>query len=171
MTNRVPIAGWEDKYVMCLNGPDGKPGVWSIRRLQYSKPVVDKSNGYCVICLWNKGKGTKVYMHRLIADAFIPNPDNKPEVDHIDRDRTNNDISNLRWVTGGENKHNIQHKGYYYSSNESRTHKWVAGINVNGKTIYLGRFFLEEEAQQAYKDACLKYYPHMHQDWQKRLKF
>jgi hypothetical protein len=49
------------------------------------------------------GRKNYRYVHRLVALAFIPNPENKPFVDHIDGDRTNNVLSNLRWVTGREN--------------------------------------------------------------------
>ena len=42
-------------------------------------------------------------VHRLVAKAFIPNPDNKPECDHLDKDKTNNCVSNLRWVSTEEN--------------------------------------------------------------------
>ena len=45
-------------------------------------------------------------LHRLIARAFIPNPDNKPQVDHIDRNRGNYSLDNLRWVTQSENQRN-----------------------------------------------------------------
>ena len=54
----------------------------------------------------------KVYLvHRLVALAFIPNPDNKPEVDHINKNRIDNRIENLRWVTSKENKETaIKHR-------------------------------------------------------------
>lgn len=51
----------------------------------------------------NLGRKNRYYVHRLVAAAHIPNPQNKPYVDHIDGDRTNNHVSNLRWVTGKEN--------------------------------------------------------------------
>ena len=56
-------------------------------------------DGYRLIMY--KGKQYKV--HRLVAETFIPNPDNKPQIDHINRDKSDNDISNLRWVTVQEN--------------------------------------------------------------------
>lgn len=48
-------------------------------------------------------------VHRLVAETFIPNPDNKPTVDHIDRNKTNNSIRNLRWATTQEQRDNSVH--------------------------------------------------------------
>ena len=62
--------------------------------------------GYPFVCLYKDGKGKQRYVHRLVAQAFVPNPENKREVDHIDNDKTNNDVSNLRWVTHKENQNN-----------------------------------------------------------------
>ena len=50
----------------------------------------------------------ETYVHRLVALAFVPNPDNKPLVDHIDRDKSNCNASNLRWVTSSENGFNSE---------------------------------------------------------------
>lgn len=50
--------------------------------------------------------GRRELIHRLVAQAFIPNPDNKPQVDHIDRNPNNNNVSNLRWATVSENNSN-----------------------------------------------------------------
>ena len=50
--------------------------------------------------------GGHYYVHRMVAETFIPNTDNKPEVDHIDGNKHNNNVNNLRWVTSSENKRN-----------------------------------------------------------------
>ena len=67
------------------------------------KPYTNKNNGYLIIDLCKDNKSKKVPVHRLVAEAFIPNPENKPTVDHADGDRTNNSIENLRWATYSEN--------------------------------------------------------------------
>lgn len=63
------------------------------------KPVKD-STGYSVVSL---GKHNKKAIHRLVAEAFIPNPENKPHVNHIDGKKTNNVLTNLEWATVSEN--------------------------------------------------------------------
>lgn len=59
--------------------------------------------GYCVVVLCKDNKTYPNLVHRLVAETFIPNPLNKPVVDHIDTDRQNNKVENLRWVTTKEN--------------------------------------------------------------------
>lgn len=73
------------------------------------------TSGYLgVICSVN-GVTSYPLVHRLVALAFIPNPENKPQVDHIDGDRTNNRPDNLRWVTNRENHASAIDKGEHIS--------------------------------------------------------
>ena len=63
-----------------------------------------KRHDYFTIMLCKNGKQKRVRLNRLVAQAFIPNPDNKPEVNHIDGEKSNNRADNLEWVTSKENK-------------------------------------------------------------------
>ena len=75
------------------------------------KQYVCKGNGYLYVDLWKDNKGKKIPVHRLLATAFIPNPQNKPTVDHIDGNRTNNDLNNLRWATYSEQNSRFESRG------------------------------------------------------------
>lgn len=65
----------------------------------------DNSNGYYRVSLSRDNRVRQLFVHRLVAMAFVENPDNLPVIDHIDGDRHNNDASNLRWCTQGDNLH------------------------------------------------------------------
>ena len=79
---------------------------------QVSEKVLNNqlSNGYLTVGLSKNGKTKYFKVHRLVALAFIPNPDNKRDIDHIDLNKINNNVNNLRWSSRSEN--NINKKAY-----------------------------------------------------------
>ena len=108
----MPIKGYEDSYQISNFGR-----VRSIDRIAMTgnplhetrikgkiKSNVKLKNGYMSIVLYNHCSPCAKYIHRLVAETFIPNPENKREVNHIDGDKTNNHVPNLEWVTSSENK-------------------------------------------------------------------
>ena len=84
---------YKDNYIVYEDGR-----VWSKQRNKFMKSQIAK-NGYVVITL-NKIPN---YLHRIIAECFIPNPENKRTVNHIDGNKLNNAIDNLEWMTHSEN--------------------------------------------------------------------
>ena len=119
-----------------------------------------KRDGYYHVHLYKNGIMKNFYIHRLIAYAFIPNPENLPCIDHIDRDRTNNSISNLRWVSRSNNNRNKPKKqntsskfmGVYFDKAKG---KYVARISINNKQKYIGIYEKEEDAGKAF-DSYIK---------------
>ena len=74
----------------------------------------NKNNDYDYVTLYDDGSDYQISVHRMVAITFIPNPENKPEVNHKDGNKHNNDISNLEWVSKSENvihafKHGLKH--------------------------------------------------------------
>lgn len=106
-----PVRGYEDRYLvsntgkvksvdMYVNCRGGKP------RCVKGKELATRINnrGYHTVNLWRDNTGYQTTVHRLVAIAFIDNPDNKPQVNHIDGNLNNNYVGNLEWVTDNENK-------------------------------------------------------------------
>lgn len=105
------IEGYENLYQVSSMG--------RIKSLHYRKgksegylSFYDNNQGYPLVTLCKNKKQVKTQVSRIVAKAFIPNPDNKPFVDHIDTNPHNNNVDNLRWVTQKENCNNtltLQH--------------------------------------------------------------
>ena len=124
------------------------------------KPGINHK-GYLIVQLSNCGEKRNHRVHRLVAEAFIPNPKHLPEVDHIDNDMQNNRVDNLRWVTGSCNTRNREvcrqatskYNGVRF---DKKTGKYLACIWFNRKTKHLGTFTEETEAALAFNQFCLE---------------
>ena len=118
--------------------------------------LINDSGGYKVISLYQNKKLKIFKVHRLVGKAFLENPDNKPVIDHIDNNPSNNNVKNLRWCSqkdnlanqGKRSKNTTGFKGVAY---HKPSKKYVATIMINGKNKHLGLFKTAEEASQAYE--------------------
>lgn len=88
---------------------------------------------YKTVALCKDGKVYPKLVHRLVAEAFIPNPDNKPNVDHIDTNPLNNNVENLRWVTQSENSLNPLTRKHLSDSKKGHEY-WGVGSNLSEET-------------------------------------
>ena len=127
---------------------DGR--VYSIIYKKFKKPDISES-GYDRCSLQdNNEKYLKIGVHRLVAQHFIPNPNNYPIVDHINRIRTDNNVNNLQWVTQEMNQTNLSTNtsGITGLSYDKTHNKWVAGK----KNIIRKSFDTKEEAIEYLND-------------------
>lgn len=118
-------------------------------RKSNSEPIIlsnriGRSNPYYQVILYKGKSGKSFRVHRLVAQAFIPNPDNKPCIDHIDTNTKNNRIENLRWATHKENANNpitrknisVSNSGennYFYGKKLSIEHREKMSLAKTGK--------------------------------------
>jgi hypothetical protein len=106
-------------------------------------------DGYLHVDLYKNGKRKTCKIHRLVAQAFIPNPENKPQVDHIDRDPSNNHVDNLRWATSSENNQNkgvrcTNKLGIKNISYDKSQNRYVYKKIIQGKRVQKSFKTLEE---------------------------
>lgn len=126
-----PVIGLEGKYevsnlgrVASLNyRRSGKRGLMLPR---------DNGKGYFTVYLWEEGKPCPKLIHRLVAQAFIDNPENLLEVNHIDEDKSNNQASNLEWCT---RQYNINY-GTGTARATAKISKEVIALDGKGKIIH-----------------------------------
>ena len=98
------ISGYEGLYAVTSCGK-----VWNYKRKKFMTPVATR-RGYLQVGLMKNGERKFYYIHRLVAEAYLPNPENLPQVDHIDNDKTHNYLNNLQWITNRDNNRKSKNK-------------------------------------------------------------
>ena len=128
-------------YLIFRNGAVLSKGFDKFHPPRFLKHNVNQQTGYYYVNLYYSHKKARpVYIHRLLGLHFIPNPNNKRCIDHVDRNRLNNSLSNLRWATASENNYN---KGKYK-------------LRKDNKCGYTGVTFSEKENRYRYKNKRYK---------------
>jgi hypothetical protein len=162
MENRIETYKILDEYPDYCIFRDGV--IWNVAG---DEPIeiygtIKHKSGYRNFCLHDKNRKQKSFqIHRLLALAFIPNPNNLEQIDHIDRDTSNNNLENLRWVSRSQNSRNrttyqinenSPQSGFKYVNWNKNHNKWQGRITVSGKRIYIG---IDDNPRILYVE-CLK---------------
>ena len=120
--------------------------------------------GYHRVNLYENGVKNTLYIHKLVAKAFVVNADSNDFVDHIDGDKVNNKADNLRWCTQSENNRNMPKRNASTTSTfkgvcwHSGRNKWIAYITFDCVRKHLGYFDSEVQAAVAYNNAAIEYF-------------
>lgn len=149
------IVGYEEFYQISNKGNVKSKDRWYTAKYLKHNPVICRKgiklnphltkDGYLAVCLYKHGRSKTFTVHRLVATAFIENIFNKPCIDHINGNRIDNRVQNLRWVTAKENQNNpitrsrlssskIGEKHPLYGKKLTKEHiEKIANANRNGK--------------------------------------
>ena len=122
------------------------------------KPYSD-TGGYLQVDLYENNNRKKYLVRRLVAQEFIDNTEDKTDIDHIDRNKQNNCINNLRWALSSENSMNRNKQKPCSScfkgvSWHKQQQKWRAVINTDTGHKHIGSFASEVDAAQAYTETA-----------------
>lgn len=122
------IKNFEGLYAVTEQGQ-----VWSYKRNRFLKPY-KTSSGYYQVKLQKDGQTKSLRVHRLVAEAFIENTENKPYVNHKDENPLNNNVDNLEWVTAKENNNYGNHNARVKATKQNMPQVYCAETDTVYKT-------------------------------------
>ena len=137
----IDIKDYEGLYKINRKGE-----VLIVKSNKIKKPQLS-NKGYYRICLNKDCKKKNFLIHRLVAIHFIPNHDNHPVIDHIDRNKTNNNINNLRWCSYSDNSKNVKIKGCICKQISKKKKKDYIYYIVSVRRKHIKHFKTYEEAE------------------------
>lgn len=130
---------WKD-----IKGYEGLYQVSNLGRVKHLKKnkikeIYHSKHGYCRVGLSKNGKMKNKLVHRLVAEQFIDNEMDKPQVNHIDGDKSNNRVENLEWVTASENQIHSYSKGLNKGSEKQKEAVRINGLKNSIKVLQLNK--------------------------------
>lgn len=152
------VVGYEGLYEVSNTGL-----VRSLKRFATTGGILKtwtNKGGYHRLGLIKDGKRKRLCVHKIVAEAFLPNPDNKPHVDHMDTNTNNNHINNLCWTTASEQQQNKNIRGYGWHRRNGKWYAQISGGTLGSEKKHLGYFEHEEDARAAYIAAKHIYHPY-----------
>ena len=139
------IKGYEGLYAVT---PEGE--VYSYKSKKFLKPKAN-SKGYLCVKLYRDGQKKTYKVHRLVAEEYIPNPNNLPQVDHINEDKTNNCVNNLQWITNRNNCRKSKNKPILqYTMEGEFVREWECAADVGREVKSNIRHCLKGKTKSAY---------------------
>jgi hypothetical protein len=157
MEDFVDLIGYEGLYKINRGGD-----IWSCKTKKLLK--YNLSDRYYTVRLYKNKIQNSCLLHRLLAIQFIPNdnPINKNKVDHIDRDKLNNSLENLRWVTQSQNCRNKKRKGGISLQKNNRGYEYWSCVYTyyeNDKQIKLQKASKDKEVLEKWLEEVKQKYP------------
>lgn len=125
-----------------------------------SQEINKERNNYCEVMLWKNGEYKRYKVHRLVAETFIDNPENKPQVNHKDGNTLNNSVWNLEWVTDKENKEHAWNEKLCNSDHRKRkircldNNEIYESITACSKLLSIDRRWLHKHLKGLTENAC-----------------
>ena len=141
------IPGYENLYQASNRG-----------RIRSNKTILKQSlvRGYLAVCLCKEKKQKNYYVARLVALTFIPNPNNLPQVNHKDEDKTNNSVENLEWCSAAYNLNYGNHnKKMQQSLTNGKTSKPVSQYSLTNSLITTYPSTAEASRQTGISNGCI----------------